>query len=462
MKFHKLKPPAIFFAAAFSLLPTAASNAAPWPEAVGQTIFDQDFNNCNWTADELSEKSCGFRIPGAPVGTYEVQNGVMNIKATKAQDEACCNHHTVMEAMVDTYINNRFAVIGEAYMYGARIKLHDWKAEDRWEIIMQWHGMADSEDAKPRNPPIALTVRDGRYQLAIRADSKSATTSSADPNRYTREDIIDLGPVKSNVWVDWAFKVKWDPFGVDGMVVVWKDGAIAYEEYGQPNAFNDSRGPTWDMGIYKYFTNTIVNSRSISFDYVQAAKAGSGGSGGGGGGTVTNDEPPAMPSALSAQALSETSVEVSWQDQSKDESGFTIERQEEGDTSWESVAATQEDVTTYRDKNLSPSTSYAYRVRAFNAVGSSDPSNAVEATTLDGIELRAFGYKKRGYHKVFLSFFSVDGNSVSILRNNQVVESTSEDVFLDEIDKRGQASYTYKVCEITNPEICSPSATIVF
>ena len=80
----------------------------------------------------------------------------------------------------------------------------------------------------------------------------------------------------------------------------------------------------------------------------------------------------------------------------------------------------------------------------------------------DGIELRAFGYKKRGYHKVFLSFFSVDGNSVSILRNNQVVESTSEDVFLDEIDKRGQASYTYKVCEITNPEICSPSATIVF
>lgn len=459
MNFLKLKAPAMFVAATLSLLP-AAGQAASWPDSGGQTLFSGNFNNCNWTADAITETSCGFRVPGVPVGTYKIQNGVMTITTTKSQDSSRGSHHTEIEGQIDTFTKNRFAIVGEHYWYGARLKLHNWTPEDRWEIIMQWHGMADSDDATPRNPPVALMVRDGRYQLAIRADSKKVTTSTSDPNRYTREDIIDLGAAKSGEWVDWAFKIHWDPFGVDGSVVVWKNGAIAYEEYGQPNTFNDARGPVWSMGIYKYFTNTIVSSRSLSLDDVRAAKVDE--NGGGGGGDVTQPNIPTQPSGLSAQALSESAVEVAWQDASSDETGFTIERQEEGDTSWESVAATQRDITTYRDKGLSPATSYTYRVRAFNGVGPSAPSKAANATTLEGIELRTFGFKKRGYHKVFLSFFGSSGGAVNIVRNNTIVETTNEEVFLDEVNKRGQASYTYKVCEAAHPKSCSPNQTIVF
>jgi len=101
-------------------------------------------------------------------------------------------------------------------------------------------------------------------------------------------------------------------------------------------------------------------------------------------------------------------------------------------------------------------------VLSFNAAGSSAPSNNKSATTLNGVELRAFGYKKRGYHKVFLTFFGADQTAVDIYRDDNLVESTNEEAFLDEIDKRGRASYRYKVCETADSTICSPEAVIVF
>jgi hypothetical protein len=82
--------------------------------------------------------------------------------------------------------------------------------------------------------------------------------------------------------------------------------------------------------------------------------------------------------------------------------------------------------------------------------------------TLDGIELRAFGYKKRGYHKVFLSYFGPGGAAVEIYRDNAPIETTTEVVFLDEINKRGKASYKYKVCDTANQSVCSANQIMTF
>ena len=160
--------------------------------------------------------------------------------------------------------------------------------------------------------------------------------------------------------------------------------------------------------------------------------------------------------------LSESAIDLSWRDTSEEEAGFTIERREDSDTTWEDVTAAKADQTSYIDDNLSPATTYTYRVTAFNAAGASTPSNKKAATTLEGIELKAFGYKKRGYHKVFLSYFGPDGTVVDIYRDNAPIETTTEEVFLDEVNKRGKASYKYKVCETANPSICSPNQIITF
>jgi hypothetical protein len=318
--------------------------------------------------------------------------------------------------------------------------------------------MADDIDSPPRNPPVALIVRNGRYQLQVRADSKEATPPAGTSGRYDREETIDLGPMISNAWVDWVFKINWDPFGIDGSLVVWQNGAIVYEEYGQPNTFNDTRGPAWSMGLYKWFSSSQVNERRLRIDDVRAATIGA------------NDpeqppedpQVPDSPELLAAETLSETAIDITWRDTSTEETGFTIERREGSDTTWQDVTAAKADQTSYGDDNLSPATTYTYRVTAFNAAGASTPSNKKAATTLEGIELKAFGYKKRGYHKVFLSYFGPDGTVVDIYRDNAPIETTTEEVFLDEINKRGKASYEYKVCETVNPSVCSANQIITF
>ncbi|HMB76031.1 MAG TPA: polysaccharide lyase [Kiloniellaceae bacterium] len=200
----------------------------------------------------------------------------MHIRATKAKDLELNEHHTEIEPKVRTFTKERSANIGSTYWYGLRTYLEDWTSESSWEIIAQWHGMADGEDNTPRNPPVALAVRNGHYLLYVRADSAQATAPKDTANRYDREDTIDLGPIASNTWVDWAFKIKWDPFGTDGSISVWQNGNLIYEEYGQPNTFNDTRGPIWYMGIYKFFSGSNVSERRIRLDDIRVATVGTG------------------------------------------------------------------------------------------------------------------------------------------------------------------------------------------
>jgi len=92
------------------------------------------------------------------------------------------------------------------------------------------------------------------------------------------------------------------------------------------------------------------------------------------------EEPPAAPSDLTAAAVSDSEIELAWQDNSDDEDGFKIERQT-GSKAWEEVAAVGADVESYTDSELDCGTEYTYRVYAFNDVGNSDYSNEASATT---------------------------------------------------------------------------------
>jgi len=96
---------------------------------------------------------------------------------------------------------------------------------------------------------------------------------------------------------------------------------------------------------------------------------------------LLSSEPPAAPAApsgLSAVALSGSSIELSWLDNSGNETSFNIERSGGGSTLVTSVGA---NVTSYTDTNLSPDTTYTYRVNAENSGGSSAWSDPASATT---------------------------------------------------------------------------------
>jgi hypothetical protein len=99
--------------------------------------------------------------------------------------------------------------------------------------------------------------------------------------------------------------------------------------------------------------------------------------------TATADvNAPTAPGNLSAEAISAGRVDLSWTDNSTNETGFTIERAlndtfTSGLTSFNAAA----NATSYSDTSVAGDTTYFYRVMAVNPAGNSLPSNTASATT---------------------------------------------------------------------------------
>jgi hypothetical protein len=90
---------------------------------------------------------------------------------------------------------------------------------------------------------------------------------------------------------------------------------------------------------------------------------------------------PAAPSGLTATAISRNRIDLSWQDNSSNETGFQIERSREGGA-FSLIATTAAGATTYSNTSgLTPNKLYSYRVRAVNASGASAWSNVASART---------------------------------------------------------------------------------
>lgn len=78
---------------------------------------------------------------------------------------------------------------------------------------------------------------------------------------------------------------------------------------------------------------------------------------------------PAAPSSLKADAANIiTRIDLSWKDNSTNETGFKIERSTNSNSGFTQIATTAAGVTTFSDiAGLSPNTTYYYRVRSTNA-----------------------------------------------------------------------------------------------
>ena len=84
------------------------------------------------------------------------------------------------------------------------------------------------------------------------------------------------------------------------------------------------------------------------------------------------------PSGLTAKVISSTKVDLAWNDNTVDESGFRLERRA-GNGVWSEVAALPPNATTFNDIGLVPQQAYSYRVLAFVENGFSSYSNEASA-----------------------------------------------------------------------------------
>ena len=91
---------------------------------------------------------------------------------------------------------------------------------------------------------------------------------------------------------------------------------------------------------------------------------------------------PTSPSGLTVSVRSSSQIDLSWNDNSSIETGFKIERKTGATLTYSEIDTVGANITTYNDTGLSESTTYYYRVRAYNGTGNSAYSNEANTTTL--------------------------------------------------------------------------------
>jgi hypothetical protein len=107
-----------------------------------------------------------------------------------------------------------------------------------------------------------------------------------------------------------------------------------------------------------------------------------------GGGTlqfgISSVSPPAAPSNLGAHATTKSQINLTWRDNSSDESGFRIERRQDGSATWIEIDTVNANISVYSDFGLECDTTYHYRVRAYRDSDGqySEYSNTDSATTM--------------------------------------------------------------------------------
>jgi len=118
---------------------------------------------------------------------------------------------------------------------------------------------------------------------------------------------------------------------------------------------------------------------------------------------------PLDPSNLSAIATSFGIIDLSWDDNSNNETSFDIERSIDN-SHWSLVASVGSNVTAFTDSILTELTTYYYRLRAKNNTGGSNYSNVASDTTLGSTNPVTVLTAEGGTRKIERVFFDSDGD----------------------------------------------------
>ena len=87
------------------------------------------------------------------------------------------------------------------------------------------------------------------------------------------------------------------------------------------------------------------------------------------------------PSNLKVTAISSTSVQVSWADNSTQEKAYVVERKDGTSGKWKEVASLSPSSEVYKDVELIPGFTYFYRVKCISEYGDQVYSEEVKITT---------------------------------------------------------------------------------
>lgn len=129
-------------------------------------------------------------------------------------------------------------------------------------------------------------------------------------------------------------------------------------------------------------SNTGLTANTTYYYRIKASNTGGSSSYSSNASATTLPNVPTAPGTLVATASSNSQIDLTWADNSNNETGFILERSADGSTGWTSVATPAANATSASNTSLTSNTAYYYRIRATNTGGDSTNSATANTTTL--------------------------------------------------------------------------------
>ena len=164
--------------------------------------------------------------------------------------------------------------------------------------------------------------------------------------------------------------------------LAWRDNAnneIGFEIYQSQDGISFALIGTVGANVTNLQVNGLQPLTAYSFRVRAFNAAGYSGNSGTASAT-TLPLPPSAPTGLAATASSSSRINLVWTDTATDETGFRIERSPDG-VNFTLIATVSANVTAWSNTGLAASTTYHYRVRAYNTGGNSVYSSTASIAT---------------------------------------------------------------------------------
>jgi hypothetical protein len=222
-------------------------------------------------------------------------------------------------------------------------------------------GVEGNEDARGRSTNV-IANGNGFVEFQLTAGKALNVGLNAGPQAIVRADIeFGLSAVgganivevrEGAIYRADTFYTATDTFRIEinGSQVFYKKNGVTFYTNAAPTLNYPFRADATLLGIGGRVANTMMS-------------------------TAPQPAEPQPPSNLAALIISSSQINLSWTDNSSDESGFILERARTlnggGLSNWDLVVTTGPNVTSYSDTGLLAQTVYHYRLRSFNANGES-------------------------------------------------------------------------------------------
>ena len=224
------------------------------------------------------------------------------------------------------------------------------------------------------------------FSLTIPAGTTINLTSLA--LDFTSGGVAGAEYMNSRVFstIDGFDDVTGDTIGTLGRVANGANSGTMSISLTTPDA-NPTNGANANNGDFNSLTNRTItfylpfirDSQTTATDYVDIDNITL---------NMTVQSPPAEGiTQFSARVISAFESDLAWQESFVAESGFILERSVTSSGNWETILTTAANVTSIRDKSLTPGTSYTYRISATLNAGGTSPtvlSNAITVPTAPG------------------------------------------------------------------------------